>query len=121
MKGRQLAATLRGKAREIHRSISKNDQHNFDELVKSLNSRFSDTTFSNVARSRFHSAKRGRDENVSDFINRLRGFLVDAYPTLPKEKVEDFSQQSFMDSQSYVSICEHVICHHVAELHCGFC
>jgi len=69
-KDRKLAASLRGQALEVQQSLPLELRWQFDDLSKALNTRFERISAS-AARTQFYSAKRGKDENVLDFANRL--------------------------------------------------
>ena len=107
-KGRKLAAALRGRALEVQQSLPHEQRWEFEDLVRVLNNRF-ETISTSAARAQFHSAKRGKDENVIDFANRLRRLLADAHPSLPSENVDELLIQQFVDGISDVTIRQHLV------------
>ena len=77
-------------------------------MVKVLSNRFESYSTS-AAKAQFHSAKRGKNENVIDFANRLRRLVADAHPSLPSENVNKLLTQQFIDGTSDITIRRHLV------------
>ena len=107
-KGRKFASAIRGRALEVHHSLLHEQRWEFEDLVKVLSNRFESYSTS-VARAQFYSAKRGKDENVIDFANRLRRLVADAHPSLPSDNVDELLIQQFIDGTSDVTIRQHLV------------
>ena len=107
-KGRKLAAALRGRALEIQQSLPHEQRWEFENLVKVLSNRFESYSTS-AAKAQFHSAKRGKNENVIDFANRLRRLVANAHPSLPSENVNELLIQQFIDGTSDITIRQHLV------------
>ena len=107
-KGRKLAAALRGRALEIQQSLPHEQRWEFENLVKVLSNRFESYSTS-AARAQFHSAKRGKNENVIDFADRLRRLVANVHPSLPSENVNELLIQQFIDGTSDITIRQHLV------------
>ena len=73
-----------------------------------LSNRFESYSTS-AARAQFHSAKRGKNEHVIDFANRLRRLVANAHPSLPSENINELMIQQFIDGTSDITIRQHLV------------
>ena len=93
-----LATSLKGIATLILSNISEENRGDFDILVKALSNRFGATHQSELARAKFKSRFKRRDESLPELASDLERLVKLAYPQAESELQDTLAKDQFIDA-----------------------
>jgi len=79
----RLGLYLRGRARDIYRSMATPEGSDYATVREELLNAFTSGARNEAARSRLHKLRQGANQSVYDFYRTLRDVAAVAYPTMP--------------------------------------
>ena len=97
-KATQLAASLQGKALEVLGHLSESQYLDFSFLVSALNQRFGSDHQEEAFRVQFRTRRRRQHEPLPELAQDLERLGYLAYPTIPREYMEIWVRDQFIES-----------------------
>ena len=92
-----LLSSLRGKAAMLCCQVKRDAT--YDDIVELLKQRFAPLATPMHLACEFKNAKRQKDEDVRDFLDRLKTLATKAFPGHPKRVVDERLLEQFIDGQ----------------------
>ena len=97
-KGLYLAVSLRGQAQGVLGNLPHAKRQDFDELVKSLEERFSPSNQTELYRTQLRERRQKAADTLPELGQDIRRLANLAYPTAPNDVRETLAKEQFIDA-----------------------
>ncbi|KAJ8984469.1 hypothetical protein NQ317_006129 [Molorchus minor] len=92
-----LKLSLRGDALEILQTLNEDQHKNYEDLVLQLEMRFGDKHLQQVYQAQFKGRNQRINENLQQYEADIARLVYLAYPTAPRDFIEQLAVQVFID------------------------
>lgn len=93
-----LAASLKGNATMVLSNLTVDNRKSFESLAKALSNRFGTTHQSELARAKFKTRVKKRDESYPELVSDLERLVKLAYPNAEAELQDTLAKDQFVDA-----------------------